>query len=267
MLLERHPSWGIAELRAELPGLPRNSTTAFLRRLRRLRKRRRRRRRPRLKWVAPGAVWAIDGTWLDQPVGPLGRRALIVVELHSKRVLALQSVPGERADAVEQVLAALIAKHGAPLVLKLDNGSAFIAKRTAIFCRSHGISLMHSPPRTPRFNGTVEVCGRWAKARVTRAAEARGARGELSQADLDAAVNFVGELPRIDADDRARFQDAVAEHLRVVAAERGLVLGPAFHDHARRRLSRVAVQRALIQCHMLTIEGRGYIQSLPRSSA
>ena len=127
--------------------------------------------------------------------------------------------------------------------------------------------MTHSPPRTPRFNGTVEVCGRWAKARVMRAAEARGAGGELSQADLDAAVNFTGELPRIDADERARFQGIVAEHLRAVAAERGLVLGPAFHDHARRKLSRVAVQRALIQCHILTIEGRGYLQALPSSSA
>ncbi|MEZ5654257.1 MAG: hypothetical protein R3E87_27295 [Burkholderiaceae bacterium] len=98
---------------------------------------------------------------------------------------------------------------------------------------------------------------------VMRAAEVRGAGGELSLADLDVAVNFVGELPRIDADDRARFQDTCASS----PPSGGLVLGPAFKDHLRRRLSRVAVQRALIQCHILTIEGRGYIQSLPGSVA
>ena len=169
-----------------------------------------------LRWLVPGAVWAIDGTWLDQPVAPLGRRALVVVELHSRKTLCVESVPGERAGAVIACLRRLIEKHGAPLVLKADNGSAFIAKCLARFCGSHGITLMHSPVRRPRWNGTCEVSGRWAKRRAVAAAALRGASGGLCQADLDCAVTFCGIMPRIDDALRERFLATVAQQLAAV---------------------------------------------------
>ncbi|MCC6671549.1 MAG: hypothetical protein IT458_10840, partial [Planctomycetes bacterium] len=53
-------------------------------------------------------MWVIDGTWLDQGVHGSGRRALIVVELQRRQVLALQSVPGERASAVLALLERLV---------------------------------------------------------------------------------------------------------------------------------------------------------------
>ena len=82
---------------------------------------------------------------LNRPVPPLGRRALVVTELPSRKTLCLRSVVGERAASVEAVLAELIARHSAPLVLELDNGSAFLARRFASFCRQLGIALLHSP--------------------------------------------------------------------------------------------------------------------------
>lgn len=220
-----------------------------------------------MQWHLPGAVWAIDGTWLDQPVTGSGRRALVVVELQGRKVLALRAVKGERAIAAEKVLATLIEKHGAPLVLKLDNGSAFIAKRFGSFCRRHGITLLHSPVRRPRWNGTCEVSGRWAKARAHAAARLRGSPGQLCQEDLDQAVTFTGLMPRIDAGLRQRFQQLVAEELAVVARERGLVLDEQTRDHVRRSLGRVAVRRALEMCHILTIEGREYRRCLPAKVA
>lgn len=220
-----------------------------------------------MSWPVPGAVWAIDGTWLDQPVPPLGRRALIVVEMHSRQVLCLRSVPGERAVAAEQVLADLIAQHGAPLVLKLDNGSAFTARRFRRFCWQHGILLLHSPVRRPSYNGTCEVSGRWAKGRAAAAWQARSGAGALTQADLDAAATYRGTMPRIDPECRRHFQQLVAQHLTLVAQRRGLVLGPSLRDHARRSLDRVAIRRALIQSHILTIEDRGYLQCLPLATA
>jgi hypothetical protein len=220
-----------------------------------------------LHWTLPGAVWAIDGTWLDQPVAPRGRRALVVVELHSRRTLALESVPGERAGSVVACLERLIGLHGAPLVLKADNGSAFIARVVARLCQRHGITLMHSPVRRPRFNGTCEVSGRWAKRRAAAAAAERGSPDRLCQADLDHAVTFRGPMPRIDPALRSRFRQLVAQQLAALRLEQGLALHDRAGDPMSRSLGRVAAQRALQLCHMLTIEGREYPQCLPASAA
>ena len=220
-----------------------------------------------MRWHLPGAVWAIDGTWLQRIVPGLGRRALVVVELHSKKTICFQAVHGERGAAVVACLERLIACHGSPLVLKADNGPAFISAALAALCKRYGITLLHSPVRRPRFNGCCEVSGRWAKRRAVAAAARRGSPDQLCQADLDAAVTFHGELPAIDTQLRWRFRSVVAQQLAAIARERGLVLDEDTRDHQRRSLERVAVQRALELCHILTIEGRAYQRWLPAPAA
>jgi transposase InsO family protein len=228
---------------------------------------RRRRRLQIVQWLVRGAVWAVDGTWLAQPVAGAGRRALVVVELHSRKTLAVASVPGERAVAAEHVLEALFTEHGAPLVLKLDNGSAFTARRFADFCERNGVALMHSPVRRPSWNGTCEVSGRWAKRRAEAAARQRGAPGVLTHADLDAAISFIGTMPRIVDALRRRFQDVLAQMRADVARERGLVLAPCLPDSVNRSLGRVAARRALQLCHILSIHGREFRQCFPVPAA
>lgn len=267
VLLGLYPALGVLRFRQLLPCLPRNSTVAYLRRWRRIRTRRRRRNWRCLRWLMPGAVWAIDGTCLDRPVEGRGRRALVVVEMHSRKTLALQSVSGERAVEAERVLASLVEQHGAPLVLKLDNGSAFISQRVAAFCHHHRITLMHSPIRRPRWNGTCEASGRWAKHRAMMAAAGRGDPKRLCQADLDHAVTFIGVMPRIDWALRQLFLGRFQEQLAIAAAQEGVALGSRTEDHVLRSLGRVAAKRALILCHMLTIQGREYRQCLPAPAA
>jgi len=256
----------VPRLRRAIPGLPRNSTAAYLRRLRRLKRQRRCRWRHRVQWNMPGAVWAIDGTWLGCPVVGSGRRALVVVELHSRKTLAVVSVRGEREVEVIRVLTKLIERHGAPLVLKLDNGPAFISEDVAAFCGQHGMTLMHSPVRRPSWNGTCEVSGRWAKRRAEAAARLRG-DGTLTQADLDCAVTYVGTLPRIGEEQRRHFLGVVEQQLLVVAAEQGVAMDGQTRNHVRRSLGRVAARRALQLCHLVTIEGREYRQCLSGSVA
>ncbi len=265
-LLRRHANWGLVRIRQQVPGVPKNAAAVYIRRCKSILGRRRRRRWNKVTWHVPGAVWAIDGTWLDQVVAGSGRRALIVVELHHRKVLALQSVSGERASAVIALLRRLVQQHGAPLVLKADNGSAFIAACVSLFCRRHGITLMHSPVRQPRWNGTCEVSGRWAKGRAQAAAARRGSV-TLYQQDLDAAVTLDGPLPAIADELRVHFQRACDEQLADLMRERGLARSAPLDDHLRRSLGRVAVQRALLICHMLTIEGRAYRQWLPPRTA
>jgi transposase InsO family protein len=258
---------GLPTLQKRIPGLPRNAAAAYLHRVKRVMGRRRRRNWRIVKWLVAGAVWAIDGTWLDHPVEGRGRRALVVVELHSRKVLCLESVAGERASAVIACLRKLIARHGAPLVLKADNGSAFISKAVARLCRQHGITLLHSPVRQPRWNGTCEVSGRWAKARAMAAAALRGDPEHLTEADLACAITFQGEMARIEGAVREHFLGAVERELAGVMAERGLAERADLGDHLLRSLRRVAVRRALQLCHILSIEGREYHQRLPRYAA
>ena len=265
-LLRKHPKWGVPRLRRRMPDLPRNAAAAYVHRAKVVLARRRRRNWRRLIWHVPGAVWAIDGTWMDRPVDGRSRRAMIVVELHSRDVLALQAVPGERASAVIALLRKLIEQRGAPLVLKADNGSAFIAASVARFCRRYGITLMHSPVRRPRWNGTCAVSGRWAKRNALAAMQRRGSI-TLSQCDLDAAVGVEAPLPQVSCELRAHFRAVVEHQLQLLTAERGLALDSPPRDHVRRSLERVAVQRALQLCHILTIEGREYRQCLPARSA
>jgi transposase InsO family protein len=165
------------------------------------------------------------------------------------------------------VLGELFERHGAPLVLKLDNGPGFVARSLRDFCRRHGVTLLHSPVRQPRWNGACEASVRWAKKRAERAWRARGGQGDLTQVDLDAAVTFVKPMQQIDDAVRERFRDVVAEQLAVAAAEQGLVIARVSQDHVRRSLERVAVRRALQLCHILSIEGRRYHQWLPPHAA
>ena len=267
VLRERYPKWRLRQLRAVIPGLPRNSAAAYLRRLERIESRQQRRLWDRVTWRVPGAVWAIDGTWLDRNVPPLGRRALVVVELQGAKTLCLGSVVGERAEEVERVLAGLFARHGAPLVLKLDNGPGFVARRLRGFCRRYRVTLLHSPVRQPRWNGCCEASVRWAKDRTEAAWRRRGGQGDYVPADLDAATTFVGPMQQVDDELRERFLDTVAEQLAIAAAERGLVIARVSADHVRRSIGRVAVRRALLLCHILSIEGRRYHQWFRPSAA
>ena len=179
----------------------------------------------------------------------------------------MRSVTGERAEEVERVLADMFAQHGVPLVLKLDNGRGFIARRLRAFCRRYGITLLHSPVRRPRWNGSCEASVRWAKGRAAAAWRQRGGRGDHDQADLAAATTFVGPMPQVDAALREHFLDTVAEQLAIAAAQRALVIARVSQDHVRRSIGRVAVRRALLICHILSIEGRRYHQWFRPSAA
>lgn len=265
-----HRRCSVRDLQKAIPHLPRNTAAAYLRRVQRILRWRRRRALRRLRWQVPGAVWAIDGTWLDQPVEGVGRRALVVVEVHGRQALCVQSVPGERSGVTVACLERLVAEHGAPLVLKADNGRAFTSKAVSKLCAQHGITLLHSPVRRPSYNGACEVGGRWAKVRALAAARARGAVGSLCQSDLDQAVHRKGPIERVDAETRERFLGVLDEQRRLVAEEelqrrvaeqQGLANQGAHRHHAAASLERVAVRRALELCHILKIEGRAYRRS------
>jgi transposase InsO family protein len=59
--------------------------------------------------------------------------------------------------AVCDLLRALAAAHDAPLVLKVDNGSAFRSHEVRAWAHAVGTLLLYSPPRYPRYNGSIEA--------------------------------------------------------------------------------------------------------------
>lgn len=165
------------------------------------------------------------------------------------------------------MLTDLFARHGAPIVLKLDNGPGFIATSLRVFCREHGVTLLFSPVRRPSWNGGCEVRVRWGKRSAEQAWLRRGGCGDYTRADLDAAVTAHDTLPPVDEALRERFRDALAQQLPIAAPEKGVALLRVSRDHVRRSLWRVATKRALQLRHMLTIEDRRFSQWLPPSAA
>src|SRR5262249_36803615 len=128
-----------------------------LRRYRRIWRRRRRLLLHRLHWRRPGTVWAIDFTEPQQPIDGCYPRLLAVRDLASGYQLLWLPVADESEDTAIPALQALFRQHGAPLVLKSDNGSAFIGERLALLLQSLQILPLFSPPRLPSYNGSCEA--------------------------------------------------------------------------------------------------------------
>jgi transposase InsO family protein len=108
-------------------------------------------------WHGPGRVWALDHTEPPTPIDGVYRFVLTVRDLSSGCTLATHAVTSPDAASTIHVLRALIAHHGPPLLLKADNGPAFIADDTRAFLDAHGVTLLFSPAYTPSYNGACEA--------------------------------------------------------------------------------------------------------------
>ena len=110
-----------ALIRAELKDI--------LRRYRRIWRKRNQQPLHVLHWTQPGAVWAIDFHGPRPLIDGLYPHLLAVRDLPSgQQLLWLPVARHDAPTAVVHALTGLFVVHGAPLVLKSDNGSAFIAE-------------------------------------------------------------------------------------------------------------------------------------------
>jgi putative transposase len=123
--------------------------------------RRTRRRVPRRVHVPLEAPRALNTIWaLDFMVDALydGRRfrTLNVLDEGNREGLAIEigvSLPSARVIAV---LDELVAWHGPPSELRLDNGPEFISETLAEWCGHRGIGLRHIQPGKPAQNAFIE---------------------------------------------------------------------------------------------------------------
>ncbi len=89
-------------------------------------------------------------------------RFLTLIDEHTRRGLAIEVRRSFKADDVVDVLEAAFARYGAPVYLRSDNGSEFIAKTVKVWLADNGVQTHYIDPGSPwqnafgeSFNGTL----------------------------------------------------------------------------------------------------------------
>ena len=274
------PQVGVPTVQALCPGLARREVADLLRRYRRAWKRRRRLLLRILHWTRPGTVWAIDFSEPPLPVDGQYTRLLAVRDLASGAQLLWLPVPDESARTACDALALLFRQHGAPLVLKSDNGSAFIAGEFAALLAEWQVWQLFSPLRTPRYNGSCEAGIGSMKTRTHHQAALAGRPGQWTCDDAEAARQSANETARpgghrgltpdeawhnrrrIDPAERLAFTATVHRREREAREEQGCPLAVPLDSLTQAAVNRVALQRALVEHGLLTFTSSHVADSL-----
>ena len=187
LLDELGPATGLPTLRDCFPALARAELADLLRRYRRVWKKLNTQLLHRLRWPIPGRVWAMDFADAPRPIDGLFPHLLAVRDLASGQQLLWLPVPHLTSRVVEPALASLFALHDAPLVLKMDNGSAFLADDLQDFFAGAGVIPLFSPPYFPQYNGAIEAGIGSLKTRTEAQAVLQGHPGHWTWNDTAAA--------------------------------------------------------------------------------
>jgi hypothetical protein len=227
-----------------------------------------------LEWLRVGAVWAMDFTMARSPVDGGKVWILTVRDLASGMQILFKALESMDASVVVRELGLLIALHGAPIVIKMDNGSAFIAETTRKLFKREGVTILYSPPARPSYNGSIEATnGRlkdlsawqakrdghpdaWTSDELERSrrlanglSRPRGHGGKSAEA-VWAARTPIGGLERQSL--KNRVAEDLACMLRTWSRRHGEPPGP----RARAALERTAIRRALVALGILLVSRR-----------
>ena len=227
-----------------------------------------------LRWVQPGRVWAADFTDPPEPIDGVYDKMLLVRDLASGKNLAALPADTATAEVVEGALAALFTRHGAPLVVKSDNGGAFTCETIPDLLDRHGVFHLLSPPRTPRYNGSVEAGIGSIKTRAHYESARNDRPGSWTCDDIEAArlqANFtthpngpMSSTPQqawlarrsLTQTERVSFRQVYDQYRdqerRTRADQAQAVMGWA----AEASIDRVAIARALVECGYLLFRRR-----------
>jgi transposase InsO family protein len=190
------PGVGLPTLRARFDGLARAELEEILKFYRRLWRAANARGIHRLEWTRPGTVWAMD--FAQAPTAIDGRYPylLAVRDLASGQQLLWEPVPALTATVTMTWLRWLFLVHGAPWVLKMDNGSAFRDGDTQRLVSAWEVIALYSPIRTPSYNGAIEASIGALKKRTERQAAAAGHPGHWKSPDVEAARTVGNTTPQ-----------------------------------------------------------------------
>jgi hypothetical protein len=136
--------------------LSRRRLQAFVTRRRRRQLRRLRKAKHHVTWHQPNLAWAIDALHLRASPADPGVVVVLARDLASHYHFEPLVLSTESASANVAWLQRLASRHGAPLVLKRDNGAPFNADLFNDFLAASAILPLNSPVRRPAYNGAIE---------------------------------------------------------------------------------------------------------------
>jgi transposase InsO family protein len=261
---------GLPTLRSQFPHMPRCELHDLQITYRRRYRAARRRSAARLKWKAAGTVWAIDHVVPPSRIDGVHSAVLAVRDLGSGMQLGWLPVLRQTAQAAIPALERLFFRYGPPLVLKSDNGSAFIKSDFQDLLARHGTQWLPSPARSPWYNGGCEAGNGTLRIRTNHFA---GPTGVWTADCLEAARQQANELSHpfghlgptpadcwrertsIALDDRAEFLAAVARNRQAIITALQDSYAPR-NRNQERYVQRQAACQALLDAGLLTITWR-----------
>jgi transposase InsO family protein len=273
LLAREGPHLGLPTLRAEFSGMPRCELRDLQAAYRQHFRMTHRRSTEELTWHRPGRVWAMDHVHPPNPINGVHDKAFSIRDLASGQQLAWLPVADETAAMAVPVLESLINEHGAPLVIKSDNGSAFQSDPMQRLLEQHRIVWLPSPPRMPQYNGGCEAANGSMRRRTNYFADRAGGRDYWTSDSLEAACRQANELTRphghlgptpselwasrtpITSQERDQLAAAIAGHRQRILAEWKDHIDPQNKNH-QHQVHRQAVRRALLEVGLLTVTRR-----------
>lgn len=238
-----------------------------------------------LRWHRAGAVWAADFSTPPLPIDGVYRRLFNVRDLESGYQLLAMPVYDETESCACMMLASLVRWNGTPLVLKVDNGSAFIGQAFRTWAAEHGIHLLYSPPQSPAYNGAIEAGTGAIETRAYHHAARHARPWEWTCDDVEAARRQANETARpsgrsgptpeeawsrketITDQERMAFFEVYKRHEAADRDERNVPAGVQLQRHEQASIDRVAMGRALIELGYLSISRRRITPRIPKRKA
>jgi hypothetical protein len=202
-----------------------------------------------------------------------------VRDLASGRQLLGRPVPADTAKVVMTEWTALFLSHGAPWVMKTDNGPAFIAGDLKGFLGRFQTLTLFSPVRTPSYNGSIEASIGSLKTRTERLAAEHGHPGLWTSDLVEAARQEANATARprrlkgatpddvwfnrrpLTADEREAFRATVSRLQHAARIEKQLPLDETLSRLDQAKVNRLAIPRALV-AHDLLVYRRKSIPAL-----
>jgi transposase InsO family protein len=263
LLEEVGPALGVPSLRDCFPTMARAELADIVKRYRRVWRHRHRQPLRILHWQVPGSVWAADFAEAPQPIDGLYPYLLAVRDLASGQQLLWLPITAADSDEVIHALASLVARFGAPLVLKTDNGSPFSAGPLREFLHQAVILPLFSPSYTPEYNGAAEAGNCSLATRTETHASRQGHPNywtfdnvAFAPAEANATARPHGpsgpspqqiwhDRPTITAQQRSAFQATVNRCRDDYRSEHDRPLVGPLTDYQERAQDRQAIRRAL----------------------
>jgi putative transposase len=103
----------------------------------------------------PNHVWTYDFVF-DRCANGQKVKLLTVVDEYTRESLATRSAASIKSKAVVDTLSQLVTERGAPLYLRSDNGSEFVAGRVKDWLKARGIQTLYIEPGSPWQNARGE---------------------------------------------------------------------------------------------------------------